>query len=88
MLGPNKSRGYCLEICADSLAGATLDGGDPELPLKSQRRFFSLFGHEQQERFGAEVARPITALYLRPDRSTDQDRSPAVFRTASGHSAA
>ncbi|HVH70786.1 MAG TPA: hypothetical protein VNB49_06730, partial [Candidatus Dormibacteraeota bacterium] len=31
MLGTNKSRGYCLEmICADFLAGANLDGGNPE----------------------------------------------------------
>ena len=42
MLGTDKSRGYCLEmICADFLAGANLDGGDPDLLLQSQRRFFS-----------------------------------------------
>jgi hypothetical protein len=30
MLGTDKSRGYCLEmICADFLAGAHLDNGDP-----------------------------------------------------------
>jgi len=30
MLGTDKSRGYCLEmICADFLAGANLEGGDP-----------------------------------------------------------
>src|ERR1700741_1759619 len=30
MLGSDKSRGYCLEmICADFLAGANLEGGDP-----------------------------------------------------------
>jgi hypothetical protein len=30
MLGSDKSRGYCLEmICADFLAGANLDNGDP-----------------------------------------------------------
>src|SRR5437773_1532887 len=34
MLGSDKSRGYCLEmICADFLAGASLDGGQPELLL-------------------------------------------------------
>ncbi len=59
MLGTDKSRGYCLEmICADFLAGATLDGGDPELLLQSQRRFFRFLGREQQERFIAEVTSP------------------------------
>jgi hypothetical protein len=60
MLGTDKSRGYCLEmICADFLAGASLDGGDPELLLQSQRRrFFSFLDREQQERFIAEVAGP------------------------------
>jgi hypothetical protein len=51
MLGTDKSRGYCLEmICADFLAGATLDGGDPELLLQSQRRFFRFLGREQKKR--------------------------------------
>jgi hypothetical protein len=45
-------------ICADFLAGATLDGGDPELLLQSQRRFFNFLGREQQERFIAEVTSP------------------------------
>jgi hypothetical protein len=59
MLGTDKSRGYCLEmICADFLAGATLDGGDPELLLQSQRRFFRFLAREQQERFIAEVTSP------------------------------
>ena len=59
MLGTDKSRGYCLEmICADFLAGASLDGGNPELLLQSQRRFFRFLGREQQERFIAEVTSP------------------------------
>ena len=63
MLGADKSRGYCLEmICADFLAGANLDGGDPELLLQSQRRFFRFLGREQQERFIAEVAGPSHEL--------------------------
>src|SRR5437868_14059192 len=34
MLGTDKSRGYCLEmICADFLAGANLDSGDPDVLL-------------------------------------------------------
>lgn len=36
MLGSDRSRGYCLEmICADFLAGANLDHGDPETLLFS-----------------------------------------------------
>jgi hypothetical protein len=32
MLGTNRSRGYCLEmICADFLAGANVDGANPEV---------------------------------------------------------
>jgi hypothetical protein len=56
MLGTDKSRGYCLEmICADFLAGANLDGTNPELLLQSQRRFFKFLGREQQKLFIAEV---------------------------------
>ena len=56
MLGTDKSRGYCLEmICADFLAGANLDGANPELLLQSQRRFFKFLGREQQKLFLAEV---------------------------------
>ena len=41
MLGSDKSRGYCLEmICADFLAGANLDNGNPEILLSSMTRFF------------------------------------------------
>src|ERR1700723_2109344 len=36
MLGSDKSRGYCLEmICADFLAGANLDSGQPDVLLSS-----------------------------------------------------
>jgi hypothetical protein len=35
MLGTDKSRGYCLEmICADFLAGASLEGGNPEILVR------------------------------------------------------
>ena len=38
MLGTDKSRGYCLEmICADFLAGAHLDNGNPEILLSRSR---------------------------------------------------
>jgi hypothetical protein len=36
MLGTDKSRGYCLEmICADFLAGASLDEADQSMLLNS-----------------------------------------------------
>ena len=61
MLGTDKSRGYCLEmICADFLAGANLDGTNPELLLQSQRRFFKFLGREQQKLFLAEVAAVVS----------------------------
>jgi hypothetical protein len=40
LLGSDKSRGYCLEmICADFLAGANLENGNPDILLQSLRRF-------------------------------------------------
>ena len=51
MLGSDRSRGYCLEmICADFLAGANLDHGDPEM-LFSMTRFFKLLPEEQRQKF-------------------------------------
>jgi hypothetical protein len=56
MLGTDKSRGYCLEmICADFLAGASLDGSNPDLLLHSQLRFFKFLDQERQKTFLAEV---------------------------------
>jgi len=52
MLGSNKSRGYCLEmICADFLAGANLDNGNPEALLYSVTRFFKFLTDEQRQTF-------------------------------------
>jgi len=52
MLGTDKSRGYCLEmICADFLAGANLDNGNPEILLNSIRRFFKFLPGEQKHAF-------------------------------------
>jgi hypothetical protein len=49
MLGSDRSRGYCLEmICAEFLAGANLDHGDPEM-LFSMTRFFQFLPGEQQQ---------------------------------------
>jgi len=56
MLGTDKSRGYCLEmICADFLAGANLDNGNPELLLYSMRRFFKFLPTQQKEEFCAQL---------------------------------
>jgi hypothetical protein len=52
MLGTDKSRGYCLEmICADFLAGANLENGNPEILLSSMTLFFKFLPGEQQQQF-------------------------------------
>ncbi len=52
MLGSDKSRGYCLEmICADFLAGANLDNGNPESLLFSMTRFFQFLPEDQRQIF-------------------------------------
>ena len=57
MLGSDKSRGYCLEmICADFLAGANLDNGDPDILLRSAVRFFTFLPGEQKLIFLNQVA--------------------------------
>src|SRR5216117_622204 len=57
MLGSDKSRGYCLEmICADFLAGASLEDGDPEVLLNSVSRLYKFLPGEQQQRFLGDAA--------------------------------
>jgi len=52
MLGTDKSRGYCLEmICADFLAGAHLDNGNPEILLHSISRYYKFLPGEQRQAF-------------------------------------
>jgi hypothetical protein len=52
MLGSDRSRGYCIEmICADFLAGANLDNGDPEILLFSMKRFFRFLSTDQKQTF-------------------------------------
>ena len=52
MLGTNKSRGYCLEmICADFLAGANLDSGNPNVLLYSILRLFRFLPEEERKAF-------------------------------------
>jgi hypothetical protein len=50
MLGSDKSRGYCLEmICADFLAGASLQDGNPETLLMSVHRLVGMLSPEQRQ---------------------------------------
>jgi len=50
MLGSDKSRGYCLEmICADFLAGASLDAGSPETFKRSIARLLQFLKPEHRE---------------------------------------
>ncbi len=59
MLGSDRSRGYCLEmICADFLAGANLDSGDPGALLSSLRRLFGLLPSLLQTQFMEEIRKP------------------------------
>jgi len=56
MLGSDKSRGYCLEmICADFLAGANLDLGNPQMLLYSAQRFFNFLSAQQKQEFFAQL---------------------------------
>jgi hypothetical protein len=52
MLGSDRSRAFCLEmICADFLAGASLDSGNPETLLFSMTRLFRFLPENQQQFF-------------------------------------
>src|SRR5437763_4967369 len=67
MLGSDRSRGYCLEmICADFLAGASLDGGDPEMLLFSMTRFYRLMPGHQQEAFVQEIQPKARGALYKP----------------------
>jgi hypothetical protein len=56
MLGTDKSRGYCLEmICADFLAGAHLEDGNPEILLQSITRFFEFLSEQDRHVFVEQV---------------------------------
>jgi hypothetical protein len=56
MLGSDKSRGYCLEmICADFVAGASLDGSRPEALLFAVSRFYQLLPDSQRRAFAELV---------------------------------
>src|SRR5438067_1222082 len=60
MLGSDRSRGYCLEmICADFLAGANLDSGDPDVLLRALSNFFKFLPGEQRQAFAQFVTKKI-----------------------------
>jgi hypothetical protein len=57
MLGSNKSRGYCLEmICADFLAGANLESGNPDALLLSLMRLVNFLPSGEKVQFFAQAA--------------------------------
>jgi hypothetical protein len=57
MLGSDRARGYCLEmICADFLAGANLDNGDPGTLLFSAMRFFRFLPQDQKQIFLQKIS--------------------------------
>jgi hypothetical protein len=61
MLGSDKSRGYCLEmICADFLAGASLDSRQPDVLLHSLSHFFQFLPREQKQAFVQQLVNEST----------------------------
>jgi hypothetical protein len=60
MLGSDKSRGYCLEmICADFLAGANLDNGDPKILLNSIWHLFGFLPVEHRQAFLEQASKEV-----------------------------
>ena len=60
MLGSDKSRGYCLEmICADFLAGANLEGGTPDVLVRSVSRLLQLLPAEEMHKVLTHVRRTV-----------------------------
>ena len=56
MLGTDKSRGYCLEmICADFLAGASLENRDPNAIAASLGRLLSFLPKSYRDQFLSEA---------------------------------
>jgi len=65
MLGSDKSRGYCLEmICADFLAGANLETGNPELLLLALDRLYTMLPLSQKSQFTdrLQMERELTSV--------------------------
>ncbi len=76
MLGSDKSRGYCLEmICADFLAGAHMDGGNPEVLLQSISRYYNFLPDRSERRFF-----PVSAQKHHEEGCPQNSADPARFR--------
>jgi hypothetical protein len=61
MLGSDKYRGYCLEmICADFLAGASMEGNNPQILLQSISRYNKFLPDPQRETFLSEVNQKVS----------------------------
>lgn len=61
MLGSDKSRGYCLEmICADLLAGASMDGNNQQVLLQSISRYYKFLPSPQREAFSSKVNQRVS----------------------------
>jgi hypothetical protein len=65
MLGSDRSRGYCLEmICADFLAGANLDSGDPDVLLRTLSNFFRFLPGNQPGLWSARLCSTAVGDWL------------------------
>ena len=47
-------------ICADFLAGASIDGNNPEILLQSISRYYNFLPGPQQEAFRSEVTQKVS----------------------------
>jgi HNH endonuclease len=69
MLGTDKSRGYCLEmICADFLAGASLDNEDPILTAAVDVTFLQIPSRRTAAGFSTRSDRESFVNRIRPKR--------------------
>lgn len=60
MLGTDKSRGYCMEmICADFLAGANLETGNPDVLLLALDRLYTMLPSPQKEEFTNRIQKAL-----------------------------
>jgi hypothetical protein len=60
MLGMDKSRGYCLEmICADFLAGASLEEADQSMLIHSLSRLIKFLPDEQRQHLFSQEAHQV-----------------------------
>jgi len=83
MLETDKSRGYCLEmICADFLAGANLDNGNPDTLLHSVSRFFKFLPGEQRQAFVQQISERCREPDSAETCSPEGGSGPPLFQQA------